>query len=700
MTLGLAHELSLALATSLAFLVALLGGATSPFAWGVLLAPWLSFLLTTRNRTAPALSGTVIALASLGLGVATIVQRGAEAAVLAGGYALMGLLVARLITRASLAHDLQALLLSLLLVVAGAVLNVKLSYAAVFFLYGVAVVWALITHELLRGAERASAGDERRLEAMRGRADVVTTSFLVTTSAVALFILLATSVVFVLFPRVGFQSFGLSSGGSKRLPPTVSLRGVPRASVADTDVVARVTGVSYDAFLRGLYLRGVVYDTVDEQGFSRSERAPKLRPSALALADGPEDGSYDVFLSPGAGTTLLALGHVRGVFPLSGGRSNPNDKLYIRGADQRTELHAVEEVRSSLRYRVQGSVAAPASVPEERGGRAELLPGGEGEVFFALPKDFDPKLIALADEVTAGATDPVVVAERLRTFLLREFEYSLEQPNADKDKPLSSFLLEDRRGHCEYFASAFALLLRARGIGARVIGGYQGGAWDSVGEVVVFTGGNAHAWVEWFLPGAGWIVDDATPLATSLRSQLTGVAAWLERLQRFWDDRVLDYALGDQVDLARRVQRALSTTDDDDQAPGGTQRMALLLVVGAAGVALGVLAWRRRRGRVREGGAAHDDVLVVALLAALARCRGTAVPASETLREAAASLPALSPAERAVLERALRLYEGRRFAGHLLEEHDVRTVAAALSRVPATDDDGPSGTSPRGPVSP
>src|SRR5690606_15309264 len=115
--------------------------------------------------------------------------------------------------------------------------------------------------------------------------------------------------------------------------------------------------------------------------------------------------------------------------------------------------------------------------------------------------------------------------------------------------PLASFLLEDRRGHCEYFASAFALLLRANGIAARVIGGYQGGAYDASDDVIVFTGGNAHAWVEWFLPGAGWIVDDPTPLASAARMELRGLSAFFERLQRFWDDRVLDYALSDQLAL-------------------------------------------------------------------------------------------------------------------------------------------------------
>lgn len=694
MSLGVAHEISLALSASLAFLVALVGGATSPFAWSVLLAPFISVLLRLKNRAAPSTSGTIIALASLGLGGATLAQRGSEAAVLAGGYALMGLLVARLLTRTTLAHDLQSLLLSLLLVVAASVLNVRLSYAPLFMLYGVAVVWALITRELLRGAERSSAGDVRRLEALRRRTDVVTTGFLVTTSALAISLLLATSLVFVLFPRVGFHSLSLSAGPSSRLPSSVSLRGSPRGSLGSDDVIARVKGVGYEAFLRGLYLRGAVYDTVDEHGFSRGERAPKLRASALALAKAPVNGGYEVYLTPGAGTTLLALGQVRAISPISGGRMNPNDRLHLRGVDRRGELHAGDVVRSALRYRVQGGVAAPASIPAERQEHLQLDREGEARTFFEVPDDVDPRVVALAKAVVGDVSDPVVVAQRLRSFLLTELEYSLEQPNAAKPKPLASFLLDDRRGHCEYFASAFALLLRVNGVAARVVGGYQGGAWDASDDVVIFTGQNAHAWVEWFLPGAGWIVDDPTPLATATRAELRGIEALLERLQRFWDDRVLDYALGDQLQLAGQVQRALSAAADEEDE-GLAASAGVVVAALAAACVLGI-AWRRRRRRGRLAGD-PEDKLAAALLSALARYRGAAVGDAETLREATASLPALSGEDRAVLERALAFYERRRFAGGIVDAGDLQRSAAELAAL--RPGHGASGGSPPGPLS-
>lgn len=687
MTLGVAHELSLALAASLAFLLALSGGATSPFAWGVLLAPLISFFLKVRNRSASATSGTVLALASVGLGVATLAQRGSEAAVLAAAYALMGLLAARLLTRTTLGHDLQALLLSLLLVIAASVLNVTLSYAVLFVAYGVCVVWALITRELLRGAERASAGDERKLLALRARTDVITPSFLLTTSAVAVSLLLATSVLFVAFPRVGFRSIGFSMGKESRLPDSVSLRGLPRGAAGDDEVVARVTGVSYSAFERGLYLRGAVYDLIDEQGFSREERPPALPRRARRLANAPEDASYEVYLSPGTGTAVLTLGEVRGIRPTSGGRTNPNAHLYVGAPDERGEVHASDVVRAAFRYRVNGGVAAPGHIPVERRGRVRLSPEGDARVLFSLPDDLDPRVLELARQVAGGASDPVVIAERLRSFLLENFRYTLDQPSALAPKPLAAFLLEARAGHCEYFASAYALLLRANGIAARVIGGFQGGAWDATDDVVVFTGRNAHAWVEWFLPGAGWITDDPTPLATAPRAELEGFAAFFERIKRFWDDRVLDYALSDQRELMRGVQRALSSSSEAFSSESA--RTPVLVVVGGLTcAALLGLAWRRRARR-GTASSASEDRLAALLLEVLARRKGRDIEGAETLREVMLSLPLLPSEEREALEDALVVYERRRFSPALVDAREVERVSAALEALRAHDVSAP-----------
>jgi transglutaminase-like putative cysteine protease len=694
--LGIAHEIAIALSATLACLVALLGPGVSPFAWLALGAPWVSAFLRPRGRAAPATSGTVIGLASLALAVATLIQRGAAAAVLAATYALLGLLVARVITRRTLAHDAQLLLLSLLLVVAGSVLNLSLSYGVIFFLYGIVVVQALITRELLRGAERSSGGDEERLAALRARRDVITPGFLAGTSSVAAALLLTTALLFALFPRIGFASLGgLLTPADGRLPPSVSLRGAPRASAGGRDVIARVRGVPWEAFERGLYLRGPVYDQVSEQGFARTDVRAFVRDyRALAPAEAPVDTSYRVYLNPGAGDLLFTLGGLLGVRSVSGGRANPSHRLAVHAMSGTGELRAVGRLQTAFTYDVNGAVGAPGFVPEERDGPRALADESENlaEAYLALPEDVDPRLRALAEQVTAGATRREDKVARLRDFLLGSFEYTLAQPNGDKPRPLTSFLLEDRRGHCEYFATSQALLLRLLGIPSRVVGGYQGGAWDASDDVIVFMSKNAHAWVEWYLPGVGWVIEDPTPVPSGPRERLRGWYGLVERISRFWDDSVVDLALTDQIELVERARDALTPSPGDERVrwrPAVAIAASVVLALVLFGVARRL---RRRRGARRDK---TSDALLSALTSALERARGEALDEADTLREAARAAP-LPREEQAALQRALALYERRRFGGEDVDETVARAAAQDLERVARGD--GGSGSADPDPV--
>ncbi len=662
--LGLAHEIGFAGATTTSIAVVLLGGALPDFAWLVCLAPAVSFLLAAKGITPPALSATLVGLASIALGGVTIAQGGIDTAVLAGAEVLMGLLAARLLVRRTPAHDMQALSLSLLLVLAGSVLNVSLSYIVVFVVYAVSAVWALSTRQLLAGAV-----DVERT-AIRARTDVVTPAFFVATAAIALVVLASAALVFAAFPRVGFGDIGAFLKKESRLPGAVGLRGDPRLS-GGTTVVARARFVSREAFDRGLYLRGAVYDTITLDGFSRSD-AGKLRTrGAVRLAPAPEDAHYELTVMPVVGDTMLTLGDFKGLRVLGGGNANPNTPLHF---DRRTildETKATAPLVSAMRYAVAGGVAAPGYIPKAPARTPRPLDDDLRARFLQVPQGFDAPLRALVERVVTGARTPAQKANALRGFFLHEFRYSQEPPRFAAS-PLRTFLLEERQGHCEYFAAAYALLLRAAGVPARVIGGFQGGAWDD--GVVVFAEKNAHAWVEWWDDDAGWIVDDATPLATAPREELHGMASVLERARRFWDDTVLDYSLTDQTDALDRARHALRQVERKSPVPPWALAAPLVLAAAAAGVAI---AWRRRRRR-----AAQPDVhpLARAIVDELGRVTHAPVRDAATLREAVDGAGALPDALGAALSDALALYEAERFGGAPPDKGAVRRATKALRR--------------------
>lgn len=659
MSLRFAHELGFALAMSLALLSVLLGGELPTELWGAMAAPWLAMLLRRHDLAASTPLGTVMALAAFVWGGLIAIEQGLDASLVAAAIALVGILVARLMTRRTPSHDLQALVLSLLLVFAGTVLHQQFTYGLVFVFYAVTVTWALVTRQLVEGAalEGWRRGDASFDQAL-ARRDVVTPTFFAVTAGVAVVILLATSLLFVLFPRVGLGGLGLQGRNSGRLPTSVSLLGVPRAVQGGSQVVARLRGVSYRTFLQGLYLRGSIYDHLDAAGFSQSNTLGTLRPTRLALAPTREQARYEVYLQPVTDQVLLSLGPVVEAQVQSGGYANPSARARLIGVGPTGELLSMSPLTGPMRYSIFGGLAAPRAtmVAEVLTPAPAVLDAALAAHFLALPDKVDPRIAPLAQQLAGSLPTLAGRAEALRKYLLTGFTYSLDQPNAGTADPLAAFLFDDRRGHCEYFATAFAVLLRAVGVPSRVVGGYQGGTWDAKGEVVVFTGANAHAWVEWYAPGVGWFVDDATPAADG--ATLSGMGALLERLRRVWDDEVVDYGLDQQLELLNGMVGSFQHA-----SALSTDRLNWRPLAGGLGALLAlVFGWyvsRHSEARPR----ARLAPFTRSLVAALERLAGAPLPPPLTLREAVQRLSAsLPPSQVATLQAALAIYEARRFA--------------------------------------
>lgn len=198
-----------------------------------------------------------------------------------------------------------------------------------------------------------------------------------------------------------------------------------------------------------------------------------------------------------------------------------------------------------------------------------LAPGGlvdsEIDQYLQLPR-LDPRIGTLAndwaDSAPGVAPSPEVRALTLERMLKRSYKYSTELLDREVPDPLAHFLFERGKGHCEYFASALAVMLREIGIPSRVVTGFQSGQYNPVSGWYVVRASDAHSWVEAFIPEKGWISLDPTPpdLNATAPSSLTArLSNYLDALEIFWQDWVLSYNLEQQAQLATRVDQARRT---------------------------------------------------------------------------------------------------------------------------------------------
>jgi hypothetical protein len=134
-----------------------------------------------------------------------------------------------------------------------------------------------------------------------------------------------------------------------------------------------------------------------------------------------------------------------------------------------------------------------------------------------LPKLGNPKARELALSWTEhGLSDGQIVQKALDMFRNQEFVYTLNPPLLDRD-PIDAFLFDTRRGFCEHYAGSFVFLMRAAGIPARVVTGYQGGSVNPIGNYMIVRQSDAHAWGEVWLQGRGWVRVDPTAAVSPSR---------------------------------------------------------------------------------------------------------------------------------------------------------------------------------------
>ncbi|MEO8459091.1 MAG: DUF3488 and transglutaminase-like domain-containing protein [Dokdonella sp.] len=320
-------------------------------------------------------------------------------------------------------------------------------------------------------------------------------------------ILLATGIPialagFLLIPRLSSPIWG-SPGGDNLSRVGLSERMQPGSMtdvLLDDSPAFRVTFDRAPPPKSDLYFRTIIMWDFDGSTWTRG--AARMAPQPEIIADASDSFNYTETLEPSQQRWIPALD-----VPLAAPETTRLDSDRSVVADQPVTQPRQIELRSATRYQL-----APTLSPGER---ARAL---------ALPIGFDPRSVALArswrnsDSRDTPIKDGSVIQSALQLFNA-SFHYTLSPPLLGRES-IDEFLFDTRAGFCEHYSSAFVFLMRAAGIPARVVTGYQGGWWNDSGNYLLIRNSDAHAWAEVWLEGSGWVRVDPTAAVSPDRVEL------------------------------------------------------------------------------------------------------------------------------------------------------------------------------------
>jgi transglutaminase-like putative cysteine protease len=531
-----------------------------------------------------------------------------------------GLQVIRLATRRGAAHDQQVIILSLLHLIAGTVLGGGLAYGLSFVGFLVLTPGALVLSHLRREVEgnyRQGARDRTGLPVdvpriLRSRR-VIGRNFLLFTCLLSVPVFLFTAILFLAFPRVGMSLLMVQPIRPTRVvgfSERVDLGGIGKLRT-DPALAMRVTydKLPEDAPVRlNLYLRGAVFDQYDGSTWSRSPQSgggPDQFGSWIALTRAPDparDRRMRIQLEPIDPPVVFV----------------PSDAVALSVVTGRAELGVRRTAQvfagayGELRYAGgvdKGGLTYDVYLRKENERTREGLSRTEMARYLQTPLKLSPKVRELAEELTRDAKTPQVAARAIENELRTRYRYDLESPSGAAPDPLYDFLFVSKRGHCEFYSTAMAMMLRSLGIPARNATGFVGGTLNRFGGFYAVRQGDAHSWVEAYMPGQGWTRFDPTPPSSAApQGDATGLVAFLreavEAASQRWSEHVVGYNLDKQLSYWRAVRqqwRGIATPREASTEGRAGNARIIGLVVGA--VAMGAGAWwllRRKRVRTTD----------------------------------------------------------------------------------------------------
>jgi protein-glutamine gamma-glutamyltransferase len=545
---------------------------------------------------------------------------------------------------------------------AAATLTIHLSYLGYFAVFLLLAISTFASFEIKQARDRLGAGAAPAASMEAGLAPSLSGTSMVICLGTAV---LAT-VLFFVIPRARGGYLSSMGGAGDRITgftDNVELGQIGRIKRSSL-VVMHIQAAGLSPF-RAVKWRGIGLSTFDGRRWFNRNSIQKNVPGGgnfhfhrdlVHPGQRPEIVRYTVTLEPVSNDAVFLAPQL----------------LELTGAfrtlwqDDSSSLYMPPNSGALIRYFAVSDIATPS--PDLLRRDTGITPETIREAYLQLPET-DRRVTELGRQIAAGQGSAYDQAKAVESYLQRNYAYTLDLPDAFPKDPIAYFLFTARRGHCEFFASAMAVLLRTRGVPTRLVNGFLQGSYNDISGNYTVRASDAHTWVEVFFPSYGWVSFDPTPAeGRSEQALLLGrFSLYLDAFQSVWEEWIINYDFIHQITLARQIEGTSRQISNNSRIYFRTryrsmvafvaratewvvERRTLVLVVGVLAT-MGLWAlllrsllsrWAKERGmlrRARRGKARPEDATLAyqRLLRILAR-QGIRKPAFQTPNEFAASV--------------------------------------------------------------
>jgi hypothetical protein len=448
--------------------------------------------------------------------------------------------------------------IAFLMVLAAAVLTVDSSFLlafAAFMLMGVVTCILMeMRHASATATVRANSSHDNLAHQQ------MAFSLAGASPALAFMILLAAAAIFFVLPRISngyLSAFARSNEISTGFSDRVQLGQIGEIQQSNSLVMhIQIDGDRHGAY--DLKWRGVTLNLFDGKTWFNPHAqhvAPNLGGGGFLLSRAGAQGGrfqpaaavqfihYQVLMEP-----LLS-----NVFFLAPTPNLLQGNYRLVTMDNGDAVFNLDPEHPINRYEATSDIAQPG--PGQLRAASDAYPPDILLNYLQLPR-LDARVAPLARQISASADNNYDKAAAIETYLRTKFGYTLQLPRSVPLDPVANFLFERKQGHCEYFASSMAVMLRALGIPSRVVNGFRTGEFNDLTSQYLVRASSAHSWVEAYFPGYGWISFDPTPAApATMRTGWGRSTLYLDALASFWREWVINYDAGHQYSLGREATR-------------------------------------------------------------------------------------------------------------------------------------------------